>query len=267
MGNKCNENFAVIIIDLIRSRSYATEQRQAIQNLLAAMIEMCNDLFNDNLVKRMMFCGGDEVQAIFNDATSALEAYRLIALALGNYRIRGGLGIGKWTIRIDSLDSTAQDGEVFHNAREAINRARISDSLLCISGFSNKHFDKCIDEWSKLLVDDIIHNDQEAFYAELFSQINMARSSVEPPFDSSRIIPLIDGGSSIAQFGNLEVVFSCRRILKLDEPRFELSQASRNIDLFKEKYPFIYQAKQDEQQFASTSMHDLFKDEVVEHES
>lgn len=160
------EEYAVLIVDIVVSRGYPLESRTAIQWLLAESIGRANCLFRDALVKRLMFCGGDEAQGLFYDPVSAFLAYRFLALALGRVPLRAGLACGRWTVRLPVTDSTAQDGEVFYRARDALNEARASRKAVVVNGLASQGIEEVLSRWSTEMEDVLECFGEEAIQVE-----------------------------------------------------------------------------------------------------
>lgn len=122
--------YAVLMADVKNSRSYRSVARDNLQILLSESISYLNEIFSESLIKKVMFSAGDEVQGLFHDAVSACLYYRMLYLLMGPDVLRGGIGLGGWSVFLEEEGSTGQDGEAYHRARAAIDRAK-----------TNKHFD------------------------------------------------------------------------------------------------------------------------------
>lgn len=97
-----------------------TEDRIEIQKYMSYCIDMLNELFKENIEHEVTFSAGDELQGLFNDTTVAVMYFRLFEMLLKPVKIRAGIGVGEWTIKIDNGSSTQQDGPAYHKARQAI---------------------------------------------------------------------------------------------------------------------------------------------------
>ncbi|MDO5558621.1 MAG: SatD family protein [Oscillospiraceae bacterium] len=130
------KNYSALIIDIKRSRSYTVEDRNSIQNFIITAIKNLNEVFSDSLAREVIFSAGDEIQGLFNTPESAYLYFRLFYMLVLPVRIRAGIGIGEWNVKVDNAGTTAQDGPAYHNARSAIENAEktIGYSVLLYSG-------------------------------------------------------------------------------------------------------------------------------------
>ena len=113
-------NYVSLIMDIEKSRTYATEDRIELQNYMSYCIAMLNELFRENIEHDVTFSAGDELQGLFNDTTGAVMYFRMFEMLLKPVKLRAGIGVGEWTIKIDNGSSTQQDGPAYHKARRAI---------------------------------------------------------------------------------------------------------------------------------------------------
>ena len=113
-------NYVSLIMDIEKSRTYATEDRIELQKYMSYCIDMLNELFRENIEHDVTFSAGDELQGLFNDTTVAVMYFRLFEMLLKPVKLRAGIGVGEWTIKIDNGSSTQQDGPAYHKARQAI---------------------------------------------------------------------------------------------------------------------------------------------------
>ena len=60
-----SQNYAALIIDLKKSRSYTKEDRNNIQHYIMDVIHLLNCLYCRELVREVDFSAGDEVQGLF----------------------------------------------------------------------------------------------------------------------------------------------------------------------------------------------------------
>lgn len=117
------ENYAALIIDLVDSRGYTTENREHIQKYIIESTTVLNNYFAPDLAHPMDFSAGDEIQGLFFSPQAAYLYYRLFSICMHPFSIRAGIGVGEWTIRIPDKGTTSQDGPAYHCARNAINNA------------------------------------------------------------------------------------------------------------------------------------------------
>lgn len=114
------KNYVSLIIDIENSRGYAQHDRSEMQNFMLECIQRMNMAFKSCLRFEITFSAGDEVQGLFEDLTSALLYLRIFEMMIKPVKIRAGMGIGEWTVKIENGTSTQQDGPAYHRARKAI---------------------------------------------------------------------------------------------------------------------------------------------------
>lgn len=107
-------------MDIEKSRAYAIKERTYLQRLISDYVTVLNTLFEENIEYDVTFSAGDELQGLFKDTTVAVMYFRLLELLLKPVKIRAGIGVGEWTIKINDGSSTQQDGPAYHRARQAI---------------------------------------------------------------------------------------------------------------------------------------------------
>lgn len=113
-------NYVSLIMDIEKSRNYKIDERNEIQNYMSHCINRLNELFRDSLKYEVTFSAGDELQGLFYDVTTAVLYFRLLEMLIKPVKMRAGIGVGEWTIKVDNGLSTQQDGPVYHRARNAI---------------------------------------------------------------------------------------------------------------------------------------------------
>ena len=112
--------YVSLIIDVENSRGYDTEERNVMQEFMIDCIKKLNVLFSGAIQFEMTFSAGDEMQGLFRDVTSAVLYLRLFEMLIRPVKIRAGIGVGEWNVKIEDGLSTEQDGPVYHRARQAI---------------------------------------------------------------------------------------------------------------------------------------------------
>lgn len=112
--------YAALMIDLKKSRSYLQWERKLIQHYISDVLEVLNEIFREELVREMEFSAGDEVQGLFDSSENAYQYFRMFELFLHPVKLRAGIGVGDWEVRMEGQGSTSQDGTAYHNARYAI---------------------------------------------------------------------------------------------------------------------------------------------------
>ena len=113
-------NYVSLIIDVEKSKSYRNEERNDMQHYMYKCINKLNHLFYGEMQCEVTFSAGDELQGLFNDVVTALLFFRLLEMLMEPVKIRAGIGIGDWTVKIEKGLSTQQDGPAYHRARVAI---------------------------------------------------------------------------------------------------------------------------------------------------
>lgn len=114
------KNYTSLIIDIEKSKMYTIEDRIELQKYMLYCIDKLNLLFKEYIEYDVTFSAGDEIQGLFNDTTVAVLYFRLLEMLIKPVKLRTGIGVGEWTIKIDNGSSTQQDGPAYHRARKAI---------------------------------------------------------------------------------------------------------------------------------------------------
>lgn len=117
------ENYVSLIMDVEKSRMYPIDQRNSIQKYMNRYIDCLNDFFCNDIKYRVTFSAGDELQGLFFDVTAAVLFFRMFEMLMRPVKIRAGIGVGEWTVKVEEGLSTQQDGPVYHRARQAIEEA------------------------------------------------------------------------------------------------------------------------------------------------
>ena len=120
------KRYSALMIDLKNSRSYSIQDRNSIQNSILNSITTLNKIFKNSIEKEVEFSAGDEIQGLFVSPQSAYLYYRLFSMLIFPVEIHCGISLGTWDIKVESASSTAQDGTVYHYARNAIDEAKKS---------------------------------------------------------------------------------------------------------------------------------------------
>lgn len=136
------KTYVCLMIDIKASKSYSIAQRNMIQKYMLEVMHCLNHLFQHQLVHEVVCSAGDEMQGVFYHAKDAWMYFRLMETFMVPVEIRGGIGQGAWTIRMEEVGSTYQDGPLFYAARTAIQKAHVSKlHRLCSEGFSDGSID------------------------------------------------------------------------------------------------------------------------------
>ena len=128
--------YAALMVDMKKSRSYLPWERELIQYYIVDVLKVLNEIFREELVREMAFSAGDEVQGLFGSQESAYQYFRIFELFLHPVKLRAGIGVGDWEVRMMGQGSTSQDGSTYHHARYAIEHAQDGEEngILLYSG-------------------------------------------------------------------------------------------------------------------------------------
>ena len=109
-----------LIIDIRKSRRYDKKKRSELQQYLLEIVKKLNLIFEKDLIFKVTFSAGDELQGLFENTLAALMYLRLLEIMVFPVQIRAGIGVGEWTIKVMDGESTEQDGPTYHRARQAV---------------------------------------------------------------------------------------------------------------------------------------------------
>lgn len=115
--------YVSLIMDIEKSKTYDIGDRNEMQHYIDKCIKNLNSLFDEEMQCEVIFSAGDEFQGLFNDVVTALLYFRLFEMLIKPVKIRAGIGIGDWTVKMERGLSTQQDGPAYHKARQAIKEA------------------------------------------------------------------------------------------------------------------------------------------------
>lgn len=110
--------YTAIMIDVVDSKKY--DNRNEVQEFLKCIIEYLNNIFSKSLKKPLMFSAGDEIQGLFSSSLAAYLCSRFFMMICFPVKVRIGVGYGELAFDNDKWSSSELDGEVYHNARYAI---------------------------------------------------------------------------------------------------------------------------------------------------
>lgn len=113
-------DYTALIIDIEKSKNYDVPTRINIQEYMSAISDILNNMYYPFIARPMMFSGGDELQGLFFHPVYALLWFRMLEMVLYPVRLRAGIGVGEWNIKMENAYSTMQDGPAYHRARNAI---------------------------------------------------------------------------------------------------------------------------------------------------
>ncbi|MGN0350848.1 MAG: SatD family protein [Roseburia sp.] len=115
--------YASLIMDIEKSKTYDVSDRNEMQHYIDKCIKNLNSLFDEEMQCEVTFSAGDELQGLFNDAVTALLYFRMLEMLMKPVKMRAGIGVGDWTVKMERGLSTQQDGPAYHKARQAIKEA------------------------------------------------------------------------------------------------------------------------------------------------
>lgn len=168
------QNYAALIIDLKKSRSYTKEDRNHIQYYIMDVIHLLNRLYHRELVREVDFSAGDEVQGLFSSPEAAYLYYRMLSMWLHPVEIRAGIGVGDWDVQLDSKGTTGQDGPAYHKARYAIKHADDSEGypvLFCSGSHSDVTINTIIGGAASIMAKQSVYQNQIMLITELLFPI------------------------------------------------------------------------------------------------
>ena len=115
--------YSVLMIDIVNSKKLSNVDREDIQIFIKKSLSVLNEIFKPSLVFDVVFSAGDEVQGLFKNPVAPFLYFRLLRMIIDPVKIRCGIGVGDWEVKIKDGMSTEQDGSAYHLAREAIEAA------------------------------------------------------------------------------------------------------------------------------------------------
>lgn len=118
------QKYVSLIMDIKSSRRYSLEERNKLQTFMLQCMEYMNRAFEKSWEFPVTFSAGDEVQGLFTDLTAAILYLRLFEMMIRPVKVRAGIGVGEWNVKIVNGSSTQQDGPAYHYARKALEEVR-----------------------------------------------------------------------------------------------------------------------------------------------
>lgn len=119
-GGTLMNKYVSLIMDIEKSKTYDVSDRNEMQHYMDKCIKNLNSLFDEEMQCEVIFSAGDELQGLFNNVVTALLYFRMLEMLMKPVKIRAGIGIGDWTVKMEKGLSTQQDGPAYHKARQAI---------------------------------------------------------------------------------------------------------------------------------------------------
>ncbi|MBQ6540220.1 MAG: hypothetical protein IJL71_04260 [Oscillospiraceae bacterium] len=171
--------YSALMIDLRQSRKYGVDEREEIQHFIYEVLDVLNMIFRNSLERKSEFSAGDEVQGLFKTPGAAYLYYRLFSVMIHPVKIRAGIGVGTWDIRIEKGGTTAQDGQVYHRARKAISAADETEGysvLYCSQGKSDTAINSLIGEAAEIVSRMNAYQNDLMLFSEMLSPINIGEA-------------------------------------------------------------------------------------------
>mgnify|MGYP000011631786 CR=1 FL=1 len=131
--------YSVLMIDIVNSKKLSNVDREDIQIFIKKSLNVLNEIFKPSLVFDVVFSAGDEVQGLFKNPVAPFLYFRLLRMIIDPVKIRCGIGIGDWEVKIKDGMSTEQDGSAYHLAREAIEVAHKKSEINIIFKSNTKN--------------------------------------------------------------------------------------------------------------------------------
>jgi len=113
-------SYTALMMDIVNSKKITKDNREELQKYIKTCLLVLNKLFRPSLEFDVIFSAGDEFQGLFANPYSAFMYFRLLKMILYPLKIRCGIGVGDWEVRINDGTSSEQDGSAYHYARNAI---------------------------------------------------------------------------------------------------------------------------------------------------
>jgi len=130
--------YLAIIVDVVKSRELP--DRGEFQKRLKRSISRVNDEFDASIASNFVLTIGDEFQGLLNRAEKIPQLLAVIRSEIHPIEPRVGIGIGGLDTAIEP-DAIGMDGPCFHRARNAIERAKSSETSIEVeTGYLNDAF-------------------------------------------------------------------------------------------------------------------------------
>lgn len=114
--------YIAMIADIIESKTI--QDRELIQSKLKETLAMLNQMYHKHLAGELILSAGDEIEGLFQDASSIFEVIFALEKSISPYRIRFGFGIGGIDTALNRKNILESDGKCFHLARKAIDEVQ-----------------------------------------------------------------------------------------------------------------------------------------------
>ncbi len=215
--------YYAIVGDIVLSKSLG-ERREVQERLERYLIEL-NTLYLGDIKKRLAVTLGDEFQGLFVRPDHLLEIIHRIELEMFPTKMRFGIGIGEISFDHGHIDSPYKsDGEVWWNARKAIDKVKTRSSTNKLEDFSNiyihgrddalnRHleavFDLCYSlkiNWTEKQRELISHSINEYGLNDTFSikevanQFNQSTSTIYEKYKAAKYLNYVHVMTSVTSY-------------------------------------------------------------------
>lgn len=126
--------YVAVKFDMVNSRKL--QRRGSIQKQFLRTAEEINMMFSDYLAAEFVVTHGDEAQVLLK-ASQAKWVFRIfehLSISMAEVDLRCGVGIGKLSTNLQKV-AIGMDGEVWQNAKQAIENAKKQRQTMDFFGF------------------------------------------------------------------------------------------------------------------------------------
>lgn len=117
--------YVAIIGDLVGSRKMNQPTRNKVHKALKSALEDINQEYASDIAASFLITLGDEFQGLLKESEHLMEIIELIQMAMAEYPLRFGIGIGEMHTPIEK-EAIGADGPAFHMARFALDQVKRS---------------------------------------------------------------------------------------------------------------------------------------------
>ena len=199
-------------MDIENSKKYDVSERNEIQQYMNQCINNLNGLFHEDIQFEVTFSAGDELQGLFDNVVTALLYFRLFEILIAPVKIRAGIGVGDWTVKMESGLSTQQDGPAYHHAREAIDK---------VHGMQLQNIRICSDDMDDL-VNYLVNASLPLKRQQIYMQ-NMVHTLIELLF------PFVAANESAEKYDDIKELIEKKFEYRIGSKKSEL-YTKRNLD-------------------------------------
>lgn len=121
--------YCAIIGDINKSRQL--ERRGAVQKKFEKAVALLNKEFKKEIASKFLITIGDEFQGLLHSAAKSYEIVRHFQDVMEPVAFSFGIGIGTLATPLAPKAALGMDGECFHRARAALQRAKKEKKKLC----------------------------------------------------------------------------------------------------------------------------------------